>query len=516
LAQEEIRLQYSGFIVFTTQLLGVITGLIFTLLLTRNMSPSQYGVWTNIFDYTTYFVVFSGIIPFWATRFTARKKAGTVKTAVFVQLTFALVSFLIYLPIIFLISHAIKTTGILPIYFIAGLYILTYSGVNVFESILQATKPQATGYGFIIQEVVKVTVGLVLILGFREIFFGAVLAIILGPVVQMFYYSYLLFGYIRERVNWGYLREWLKGSPAIAYNMIGNTLMSFVLILLFLYGGSTARADYQAALSFTTIVGYSASLAFGLYPKLLSNSCGDEHVGSSFRTVLMLAIPLATITMVMSYSFLTILNISYGEAWPVLIALTVYTLVSLISSFYGNCLMGIEAFDAEGKISMSELVRSKIFKVFTMPYIQAAIALPLTFFVLTRLPIASAVQATLYVVVILIGVNLSTFFGLYWFMHRELRLHVHWTGTAKYVLAALIMGFVLYVLPTTTTLLSTIGKAAAGFGIYVVILLAIDKEARQLVGLIWEEIKGSIVQLTSKNNKGNNENTFDLETPAEN
>ena len=68
------------------------------------------------------------------------------------------------------------------------------------------------------------------------------------------------------------------------------------------------------------------------------------------------------------------------------------------------------------------------------------------------------------------------------------------------------MAAILLVLPT---LLFTIAKAIAGFGIYVVFLLVIDKQARQLVRLIGEEIKGSIRQLTSK---GNNDNVF----PSEN
>ena len=184
-------------------------------------------------------------------------------------------------------------------------------------------------------------------------------------------------GQFKEKTNWGYLKEWLKGSTAIAYNAIGGQLVAFVLILLFLYGGATARAYYQAALSFTTIVGYSSSLAFAMYPKLLAKTCPDEQVATSFRTVLMLAIPLATITMVMSTSFLTILNVSYSVAWPVLIALTINTLVGVVTSFYSSLVMGREAFDAEGKISLRKLVRSKIFTVFSLGYIQAAIALPL-------------------------------------------------------------------------------------------------------------------------------------------
>ena len=249
------------------------------------------------------------------------------------QLTLALVSILIYLPAIFLISNAIGTTSYLLIYFIAGLYILNFYMVAIFESVLQATKPQAVGYGFIIEEIVKVIVALILILGFKQMFLGAILGLVVSCFVQIFYYVYLLSDYFKEKVNWGYVKEWLKGSPAIAFNAIGSQLVTFVLILLFLYGGSDARAYYQAALSFTIIVGYSSSLAFALYPKLLANCCTDEEVGLSFRTVLMLAIPLATITMVMSTSFLTVLNVSYSVAWPVLVALTIDTLITLILHF---------------------------------------------------------------------------------------------------------------------------------------------------------------------------------------
>ena len=177
------------------------------------------------------------------------------------------------------------------------------------------------------------------------------------------------------------------------------------------YGGATTRAYYQAALSFTTIVGYSSSLAFAMYPKLLAKTCPDEQVGTSFRTVLMLAIPLSTITMVMSTSFLSVLNISYSVAWPVLIALTINTLVSVITSFYSSLIMGREGFDAEGKISLRKLVRSKIFTVFSLGYIQAAIALPLVYYVLTQVQVAGTAQAA---VVRYSNTHWRPAFNLYW------------------------------------------------------------------------------------------------------
>ncbi len=504
-----IRLRYSGFIVFANQLLGVVTGLIFTLLLTRSMSAAEFGVWTNIFDYTPYFIIVGGVLPFWVLRFVARGKEGAAKTAAVSQLLFAVVATIIYLPAIFFISNAIGTSQYLLIYLIAGGYVLTFYLISAFEGILQATKPQTTGHGFMIQEIVKVAVALLVILVFKQVFLGAILALVAAPTVQSIYYAILLRGFFKEKANWSYLKQWFKGAPAQLYNAVGTTLLSLAFIILFIYGGSEARGYYQAALSFTTIVGYAASLSVSLYPKLLANSCSREDVGISFKTVLMMAIPLATLCMVMSVSFLTVLHPtglsgdSYAIAWPVLIALTVDTLIVLVSNFYSSCLMGIEAFDAEGQISLSKLIRSKIFKVFSVPYIQAVLIIPITYYVLTQLPIDGPVQTAVTFVGILIAVHSATFVGLYIYMRESICIPVAWASIAKYILAALLMGVVLYLLPTTTTLTATIAKTVAGFLLYIGLLLVIDSGARELIKLIWQEIIFTLKQLFHRNSVKN-------------
>ena len=231
--------------------------------------------------------------------------------------------------------------------------------------VLRSHCPQVIGYGLLIEELVKVSIALVFIVDLHQLFLGAILALVVSALLQVIYYVGLLRDEFKQKINWSYIKEWFKGSVAIAYSSIGSQLLSFVLVLLFYYGGSNTRAFYQAAFTFTNVIGYSASLAFALYPKLLAKSCPEEQVNISFRTVMMLAIPLSTITMVMATSFLTILDIDYAVAWPVVIALTFDTLVVLISQFYSNCIMGVEAFDAEGKIAIRKLFRSKIFKIFT-------------------------------------------------------------------------------------------------------------------------------------------------------
>jgi hypothetical protein len=508
---KEIRFQYSGYVIFAVQIFSVITGLIFTLLLTRNMNtnyPNQYGIWTSIFDYIAYFTLFSGVFSFWAERFVARGRTGAVRTGIMAQLVISLIFLGAYFPIIYFIykdAIAVKigTMSYLPFFLLAGPYIVTFYMIILCEGLLQPKKPQALGYGLLIEEIVKVSVALVLILGFHQLFLGAMLALVLSCFVQVCYYVWLLRDYFKEKINWGYLKEWFKGSTVIAFNSIGNQLLSFVYILLFFFGGPNTRAYYQAAGSFTAIIGYSISLSIALYPRLLSKSCSKEQVGTSFRTVMMLGIPLAAITIAMSYSFLTVLNVAYGEAWPVLVALSIYTLFGLVTSFYSNCVMGVEVFDAEGKIALRRLIKSKIFVVFTLPYLQAAIAIPLTYFALTTLPVAGSVQATLYVVAILIAAQITTFTVLYTYMRHSIGIPVAWKSVGKYVSAAALAAIILYLLPTTTTLLSTIAKAAAGFGMYVIFLLAIDKQARELIRQVWAEVKSTIHDLRQLAKRGN-------------
>jgi hypothetical protein len=498
LAKDEIRVQYSGFVIFGAQMLSIVTGLVFTLLLTRNMTESQFGIWSNIFDYTAYFTILSSLFPFWVTRFVARGKEGTIKTSLFASSILALVSMGIYLPLISSITTAIHTEVYLVVYLIAALQILNAYLITNLESCFRGVKPQTIGYGFLIEEVVKVALALVVIVGFHEVFLGAMLGITLSALVQSVYYIRVLAGYLKEKVRWSYLKEWLKGSVLFVYTGIGGQLVSFVFVLLFIYGGQEARADYQAATTFTAIVGYSASLAVALYPRLLVKKCPDDQVSLSFKMVLMFAIPLAAVTIVMSESFLTVLNVAYAGAAPILVLLTFDMLITLVSQFYSSCLLGSEELDVEGKIPLRKLFRSKIFKVFSFPYVQAAIALPLVYFVLTQLQLAS-VEAVMYVTVINIIVHLISFLGLYLLAHKFTRIVGVWKNIGRYLIISIVAAVTLLLLPPSTTILWTFGKAAVGLSIYAALLIAVDADARVLVRAIFQEAKSNISGLARRN-----------------
>lgn len=479
-------------------MLSVVTGIIFTLLLTRNMTKQQYGIWANIFDLLGYFTLLSGLFPFWATRFVARGKEGATKTALLANLLVALASTAVYLPLISLVTGAFGISeAYIILYIVASLQIVNLYMISILESCLRAVKPQMIGYGLLIEELCKVVSAYILMVGFHQSFLGAMLSLIIAASIETLYYVRLLAKDLKQRIQWSYLREWLKGSTANVYYAVGNQLVAFVFILLFLFGGQAARGEYQAAATFANVVGYASFLAFALYPKLLAKN-SLEDVAFSLRTVLMFAIPLAAIIIAMSESLLTILNVFYSQATPILILLALDAVVLLISQFYSSLVLGVERFDEEAKISFSQLVRSKMFKVFTLPYIQAAIALPATYYVLTRLATGDSVQAVSYVTIVNICVHIVSFLGLYAFMRKSVRLAAPWRSVGKYLFASVVTATALYLLPHPTTILATLGKAGGGAAIYAAVLLMIDTETRELVALIWHEIRSVFNQVDKK------------------
>jgi hypothetical protein len=323
--------------------------------------------------------------------------------------------------------------------------------------------------------------------GFHQLFIGAMLSLILSATFQTLFYLKLLSKDIRQKVRWTYVREWLKGSTALVYNGVGIQLSGFILILLIIYGTQSGRGDYLAATTFATIIGYSSSLAFALYPKLLAQNSLEE-VTASLKTVLMFALPLVAIVISMSPSLLTVLKTSYREAWPVLVVLSIDALIYLLSTFYTNVLYGVEKLDEEAKIPLKRLFKSKMFKLLTLPYIQAAITLPTALFILTQFANGEAVRAATYVAIIIMVGHAILFLLTYLIMGSSVRIVVPWGSIGRYVFASSVAAIILYVTPHPATLGLTLATAILGVGVYAALALAIDNDARMLARSILQEL----------------------------
>ncbi len=473
-------------------MLSLATGFIFTLLLTRNMTKQEFGIWANIFDLVGYFLLLSGVFPFWTMRYVARQRQGAAKTGFLANLVCSLIFMFVYISLAPFVTAAFNISGVYVLmYVIASAQIVNVYLIASLESVLRAKRPQAIGYGLLIEESCKIVLAYLLIIRFQQLFLGALLSLIIATAVQMLYYLKLTLNELRQKIRWAYAREWLKYSTVNIYNAVGNQLAASTIILLFLLGGQAARANYQAAATYANIIGYSLFLSYALYPRLLTRN-SLEDVTSTLKTVLMFAIPMSTIVLSLPESLLTILNVHFNEAAPVLLLLAADAFVVLISQFYSSVIFGVEKLDEEVTIPFRKLVRSKIFKVFTLPYIQAAISIPATFYILTRYVGGRPVDAAVYVTAITLVAHAVTSLVQYAMMRNSVRINVPWRSLGRYVLASAVMAVFFHMLPDTTTILLTLVVVLAGSAIYLSVLLAIDRDARLIVKAIWNAVGGLV------------------------
>ncbi len=493
-SKNQVRVRYSGFIIFASQIISVFTGVAFLLMLTRisTSGVNEFGTWSFIPYLVALFAILNGVFPFWVTRFAARGREGSIKTGVVATFILALGLAGIYaLSIIPIMSTFHVSSAYLFLYLLSALQLVDSYMIAIFEGSLRAVKPQALGYGLLVEEIVKISVAYVLIIVLKQYLVGAMVSLIVAATVQGIFYLFLLKDEFRQKINREYLREWLRGgSIAVVYNAGGAQLLGLVLYLLVYFSGQTALGYYQAAVTFSAVVSYAFSIAFALYPKMLAQDCPAD-VADSFKTMIMLALPIAAVIFTMARSLLTILKVDYAAAYPVLMVLTIDALVLLVSQFYIQCIMATDTIDIGGKIPINDLAKSKIFKIFTISYIQAAFALPALYFVLTGSIAADPILAATYLVGINLAVHAGTVVVMYGFAHKTVSLPLPWKSLGKYAFGALVTGLVLFVLPQTSTLLATFGKALAGVAVYTVLLVAIDMDARKLVRQIWEELAGN-------------------------
>lgn len=493
MAKKEIRLQYSGFIIFAAKMLSVATGLIFQLMIARTTTKSEYDLWFNLGDILAYFTLLAAALPFWTMRFAARDKEGAVKTGVLANLAISAMATIIYLPLVPLIT---STLGIsqehILLYFLISIQIIELYSLTALQTCLRAKTPQAIGYGLLVAETCKVVLGYILIIEYQQPLLGALTSLIVAFIIQIVYYFKLLAEELKQQFQWEYVKEWLKGSVANIYNVVGNQIASFVFIMLFAYGGQGARGGfYGIERQIANVIAYSSFLAFALYPKLLAEK-NSEDITTSLKMVLMFAIPMTAGVIVLSDSLITIMNIEYREASLVLVVLAINAFVTTISTLFSSILFGVERIDESAKISFRELARSRLFIVFSLPYFHSAMTLPTVFFVLTNYAQNQPLKAAIYVSIINTLAHSVMFLVLYIIVRKMVTITIPWKSIAKYVFASAAMATFLFIVPHPTRIYLTLIVTAAGGIIYLALLMAIDKEARLLVRSVWQEIKFKI------------------------
>ncbi|MDI9619366.1 MAG: hypothetical protein QFX33_00875 [Candidatus Nezhaarchaeota archaeon] len=479
-ANGRVRLKYSGFVVFASRMLSIGTGLIFTLMVTRNVSPEAYGVYGNISDVVSYFTLASSIIPFWLTRAVARMQPGSSRTGLTVNALMGIAFTGAYLAVYPILIQALGVGAeYLPVYLIAAFTILEGHVIAALEAIAYPRRPEVLGFGLLLFEASKVVLGFILIIGLGMGLSGALASTIVAWLLQAWFYFRHVRGELGEGFSWAYVKKWFKASLLNVYSIVCSRIYAFTSILLFVYGGEVSRAYYGAASTLASIVGYSSSLAIALYPRLLSGS-KPEDVTETLKLVLMFAIPMSVGALVLSQELLYMLNPSYAVAWVIVVLLSLNSLLSTVSSLFESTVSGSERVDSEGHLSVIRLVKSRLFKLITLSYVQTAVVVVLAYLIFSSSTLSSVGAALCLSSLNLLGTGL-TFLPKYLMAKGSVDFKFPWVSTGKYLAASLVMASTLWLLQAPPKLGLTIGRVAFGALVYFAVLLAVDVEARGLL-----------------------------------
>lgn len=492
LTQKEIRTHYSGIILFAAKLTTVATGIIYALMVANSLPQAEYGVWGIFNIIIPYFTILSGAISFWAMRFVARGMQGATKTGAAANTAIGTMAALIYLALLPIITPRFGLQNYLTVYFVMATQVVELYVINVLESCLQGKQPELVGYGLLVGEILKVALSYVFIIHLQLGLIGVAFALVVASAIKIVFYIKTVFGELKQKIAFNYIREWMKGSAFNVYNIIGDRMAAIIFLLLTIYGTEIAASYYYASVQIANVIVYSTFIAFALTPKLLAEGKIDEAT-MSLKLVMMFAIPMTAGVLALPDSYLVFLRTTgeYVIATPVLVILAIDALVLTTSSIFHYVLYGIERVDEKAKIPFREVVRSRVFIAFSLPYVHSAITLPTAFYALTFLAHNDPLQVAIYVTGINTVGHVATFLVLYYVLRKAVRVKIPWSNIGKYAASSAIMGFMLFFLHPTRRLPTLIFTAIGGL-VYIVIVLAIDSDTRKLARISIKILKTRI------------------------
>ncbi|MEM0478195.1 MAG: hypothetical protein QXN77_07335 [Candidatus Caldarchaeum sp.] len=482
---DRIRLRFTGLTAYTATLIMTFTGLIFTVVITRRLTPEELGVWRYMGTLINYFVIPVGLLGFWATRLTA-KGENILKTLLTTTATISAAATTLFLIMAETFS---KPTGSPAIIFaVAALEIPSIYIYTSLESVAYAKKPHINYYAQLIQEFLKIPIAVVLVVILRLGLLGAVATTVVAFATR----AATMFCLLKD-LNWGQLSTKLVKRMASAawlplYQSGSGALLALDTVIIVLFVGSSEPVGYLAAAYLLgSLVSMSGTLAAGLYPKMLQQSSGRD-VETSLSLVFMMAVPTGLGLLILGTPLLNILRPEYAAAANVLPLVIAHAYLSIVSSIMDSVIAGGERVDYGEKLSFKDLVKSRLFMLSSLSYIQSLAYIPSLTASLYLLNPATPTE----VLATWVSVNVATFTPFVFYKLKIARQTIKFQtpikNIASYILAAGLMGIAAFltkpeklgveVLPAITQVLPSILISAA---VYFTSLAAINREFRALV-----------------------------------
>jgi O-antigen/teichoic acid export membrane protein len=481
-------LRSTGLVVFTGRIISAFTGLLFTFMAARWLSVSGFGNWEVIVTLVTFSSYPVGVVAYWATRDVARGRM-VGRTAFFSGTLLSGLGLVLYFGFTFVTQSTIATS-ILP-FLLGGLLVPLSYWSAVANSIVQGFRPGLYAYSLVISELAKLAVAYEALFVLRAGIEGVIVALMAAYLVQSLVSTYFVRLTASERFDFSQTRRWsrLAWIPAISYlPTVLAVADSYVAALGF---GYTIVGYYQVAFIVASVIGYSSSISFSLYPLLLRG--GDERLPSlSIDFALMFSIPLAVGCIILSTPILFLMGsgsryLPGATGLSILGAMFVFTALSVVID---QTLLGTEKADLAERPSFWSLLRSNLLYVPVVNTLYGVVYL-VTLYLSLSYATSNAFSESSMVAVWASAQTAATLVFLLVKARRARRYAKLSPGisAAYYLVAGAAMAAVLYVLygfanvqtgGTLTVAARLIAVGVAGLVVYGGILYILDPKFRDL------------------------------------
>ncbi|MEM1943687.1 MAG: hypothetical protein QXO30_01615 [Candidatus Caldarchaeum sp.] len=489
---DRVRLRFTGLTAYTAMLLMTVTGLAFTVLITRRLTPEELGVWRYLGTLINYFIIPAWLLGFWATRLTA-KGENILKTLLTTTATTSAAATALFLIMAETFSRPTGSPAI--IFAAAALEIPSIYVYTSLESVAHAKKPHINYYAQLVQEFLKIPIAVLLVIMLRLGLLGAVAATIAAFAARAATLLYLM-----KDIEWGrfsarLVKRMISAAWLPLYQSGAGALLALDTVIVILLVGSSEPAGYLAAvLLLGSVVSMSGTLAAGLYPKMLQESSGKD-VETSLSLVLMMAVPTSAGILILGAPLLNILRPEYAAAADTLPFVVVLAYLSIVSSIMDSVIAGTERVDYGDTLSFKDLVKSRLFMLPSLSYIQSFVYLPS---LMAALYITHPSQPT-DVVMVWIAVNTAilTPFIVYKtkIARRLIRFQVPAKNIASYILAAVFLGIAALLtkpeklsVEVVPAIMQVMPSVLIGAAAYFAVLAAINREFRELARAVMKTL----------------------------
>ena len=439
-----IRVTYSGLISLAIRLFSIITGLVFTLIVTRQLTIEEFGTWGLISGIFIYALAVHPIVGYWATREIARGE-NSGKTVLFSSSMFSILGLGIY--IIFALFVGNQSDAEISVLIFAAILIPIMFVNDSLNAINRGSHPQVVSYGFLAFEITKIPLGLLLVYFWKMGLEGAIIATFGAYIPSIMILGIKARPLIKNKFQIQFVKKWIKLFWVPTFRSVPSLLsLSDVIVFSVITGSVSGVAYYTAARTIGFLVNHTRSMSEGLYPKLLEGG-HENFLQDNLLKLFYFAFPLVGLSIVFAKPGLFVLNPIYQIAEIVVIILAIRSFLTTLGKVLFQALQGIDKVDMNKNATFKDYVKSKLILYPTFQLIRNAIyfgSLAIILFMFNDTE--SEIQLVIYWAFVGLVIEIPLIIYIYCLVRKNISLKIDWKTLLKYLFSTILIFSIFYYL----------------------------------------------------------------------